>query len=57
MKYDWQKNLFSPRGITYCIYWLPLKANEFNGVDNTCFPSIFVRLMYLFIFVDFLKLY
>ena len=57
MKYDWQKNLLSPRGIIYCIYWLPLKANEFNGVDNTCFPSIFVRLMYLFIFVDFLKLY
>ena len=57
MKYDWQTNLLSRRGIIYCIYWLPLNANEFNGVDNTSVPENFVLLMYLFIFVDFLKIY
>ena len=43
--------------IIYRIYWLPLNANEFNGVDNTCFLENFVLLMYLIIYDDFLKLY
>ena len=57
MKNNWQTNLLSNRGIIYCIYWLRLNANEFNGVDNTCFLENFVLLMYLIISVDFLKLY
>ena len=38
------------------IFWLLLKAIEFNGDDTTSFLKNFVVLMYLFIF-DILKLY
>ena len=57
MKHDWQRNLLPHRGIIYRIYWLPLNANEFNGIDITCFLEKFVLLIYLIIFDDFLKLY
>ena len=53
MKKDLQTNLLSSRGIIYRIYWLPLNANEINGVDNTGFLENFKLLMYLIIFVDF----
>ena len=38
-------------------YCLSLKAIEFNGVDINGFLMNFVVLMYLFIFMDILKLY
>ena len=43
------------RPINYRIYWLPLKAIEFRGVDTTSFLKNIVVLMYLFIFDDFFE--
>ena len=39
MKNDWQKKFLSNGGIIYRIYWLPLNANEFNGVDMSFLES------------------
>ena len=50
MKYDSQTIFMSYRSIILRIYWLPLKANEFNGLNDTSFLKNFVILLYLFIF-------
>ena len=49
--YSWKTIFVAHRGITECIYWLPLNATEFNGVDTTGFLKNFVLFMYLFRFV------
>ena len=49
--------LLSYWGIVKRIYWLPLKSIHFNRVDNTGFPKNFLVLMFLFVFVAFLKSY
>ena len=48
-------NMLSHRGIIERIYWLPLKAIDFNGVDTKSFLKVFEVLMYMFIFIDFLE--
>ena len=46
LTYERKTALSSHRGIIKRIYWLPLKAIEFNGVDTTSFLKILVALMY-----------
>ena len=50
-----KKILAAHRGIFMRIYWLPLKATEFDGVDATSFFKNLMVLMYLFIFVVFFE--
>ena len=49
--------MLSHRGIIKRIYWFPLKAIDFNGVDTTSFLKKLLILINLFLFVDFLKSY
>ena len=55
MTYDWRTSISSHRSKILRFYWLPLKGIVLNAVDTTGF-LIFVVLMYLFIFVDFVKI-